>query len=323
MALTTGLASAAPPKQGGIFLVGTTGASVQIDPQLSYVSTGWWLEYATAAKLYNYPDRRGQAGALLRPEVASGFTVGDGGRTYTFSIRKGFRFSDGSPVTARNFAYAIRRAKDPALNSPASAFIGQVPSARATSNKLVIRLITPDASLLTKLAMPFFQATSLKLPLRTEVTSAYPSAGPYYFSRNEVNVLTSLRRNPYWRGGRPRHLDGVDVQWNERDSPDFPFDLRTPATADAQRLAERFGVNRTRFWAMPTSCIGYVAFNNRAGIFVGNPALRKAVNWALDRTDYGGSALRVSAVDAHASTADAGLRHGQEAPAVRRAGESR
>src|SRR5215203_4046932 len=93
-ALTAGLASAAPAKQGGIFRLGTTGASTQIDPQLSYVSTGWWLEYATAAKLYNYPDKTGQAGGLLRPEVASGFAVSGDGRTYTFTIRKGFRFSD-------------------------------------------------------------------------------------------------------------------------------------------------------------------------------------------------------------------------------------
>lgn len=63
--VTAQLASASRGfKQGGIFNYGTAGASVQIDPQLAYVTTAWWLEYATAAKLFNYPDRRGQAGAL-------------------------------------------------------------------------------------------------------------------------------------------------------------------------------------------------------------------------------------------------------------------
>ena len=95
LALTAGLASASPAKQGGIFRLGTTGASTQVDPQVAYVTTAWWLEYATAAKLYNYPDKSGQAGGLLRPEVASGFAVSGDGRTYTFTIRKGFRFSDG------------------------------------------------------------------------------------------------------------------------------------------------------------------------------------------------------------------------------------
>src|SRR5829696_6805499 len=96
-------------KKGGIWRLGTTGASTQIDPQIAYVTTAWWLEYATAAKLYNYPDKRGQAGAILVPEVASRFAVSRDGRTYTFTIRKGFRFSDGTHVRARSFAYAIDR----------------------------------------------------------------------------------------------------------------------------------------------------------------------------------------------------------------------
>ena len=96
-------AGAAPERKGGIFKVGTAGASVQIDPQLSNVTTGWWLEYATAAKLYNY-----RPGGRLVPEVASRFVVSSDGTHYTFFMRKGFRFSDGTPVTARNFKYAIQ-----------------------------------------------------------------------------------------------------------------------------------------------------------------------------------------------------------------------
>ena len=75
-------------KSGGVFRVGTTGASVQVDPQLAYITTAWWLEYATAAKLYNYPDRKGPVGNLLVPEVASRFTVSNGGgRTRSSSAR--------------------------------------------------------------------------------------------------------------------------------------------------------------------------------------------------------------------------------------------
>src|SRR4051812_793166 len=65
---------------GGIFRIGYAGASVQLDPQLAYVSTAWALEYATAAKLFNYPDRAGAAGGVLRPEVAAGYRVSRDGR---------------------------------------------------------------------------------------------------------------------------------------------------------------------------------------------------------------------------------------------------
>ena len=66
------------------------GASTQVDPQLAYVTTAWSLEYATAAKLYNYPDKKGPAGSKLIPEVASKFTVSKNGKVYTFTIRPGF-----------------------------------------------------------------------------------------------------------------------------------------------------------------------------------------------------------------------------------------
>src|SRR5436190_9373605 len=167
-------------RQGGIFRVGITGASARIDPQKAIEGSAWWLEYATAAKLYNYPDR----GGLLMPEVASGFKVSRGGRTYTFFIRKGFRFSDGSPVTAKSFSYAIDRVANPDLQSPGAWFITgpagteivgarsvnsgettHVSGVSARGNRLIIRLRKPDPAVLSKIAMPFFQATSTKLPL--------------------------------------------------------------------------------------------------------------------------------------------------------------
>jgi peptide/nickel transport system substrate-binding protein len=292
LALTTGLASAAPAKQGGILRIGTTGASTQVDPQIAYVATAWSLEYATAAKLYNYPDKPGQAGGFLRPEVASRVRVSGTGMTYTFTIRKGFRFSDGSPVTARNFAYAIKRAKSSALDAPAAAYASDIASATAKGSRLVIQLKRLLPALLTTLAMPFFQATSTKLPLTKEVTTGFPSAGPYYLSRNDVNVLTSIRKNPYWHGDRPRHLDGVDIQWNLNEQTAYEQTLANqldegPVPASQREaLAQQFSVNKTRFWKQPINCMSFVLFNNSKGLFAGNPSMRKAVNWALDRTDY-------------------------------------
>ena len=110
-------------KKGGIFRYGLVGASTQVDPQLAYVTTAWSLEYATAAKLYNYPDKKGPAGSKLIPEVASKFTVSKNGKVYTFTIRPGFVFSDGSKVTAKNFKYAIERTANHDLASPGAPFI--------------------------------------------------------------------------------------------------------------------------------------------------------------------------------------------------------
>jgi peptide/nickel transport system substrate-binding protein len=311
------LAGAARDRTGGIFKVGTTGASVQIDPQLSYISTGWWLEYATAAKLYNY-----RPGGKLVPEVASSFKVSQGGRKYTFFIRKGFRFSDGTRVTAASFTYAIDRVANHDLGSPGAQFITnssdggvdiagalvvnegngtRVTGAQAHGNKLVIKLNRPSGELISVLTLPFFQATSRKLPLDRGVVSVtsvkdLPTAGPYAFALNDSNRLTSLRRNPYWKRGpgrtAARNLVGVDLQWNLDERTAFEMvnakqlDEGPLPASEVESVARQYGVNRTRFWAKPVGCLGWIALNTKEGLFKDNPSLRQAVNWAIDRTDF-------------------------------------
>ena len=90
--------------------------------------------------------------------------------------------------------------------------------------------------------MPFFQATSTKLPLDREVVDVtsmadLPSAGPYAFTLNDVNRLTSLRRNPYWTRGpgrtAPRNLSGVDVSWNLNEQAAFEHGEGEPARRGA------------------------------------------------------------------------------------------
>src|SRR6266508_3705486 len=123
-------------RNGGIFKVATTGPSVKVDPQVAYVTTAWWLEYATAATLFNYPDKEGYAGTLLQPEVAFGFRLSRDGKTYSFTIRKGFRFSDGKPVTAKSFKFAIDRTLVSDLASPGAPFITNLIGVIAKGDKL-------------------------------------------------------------------------------------------------------------------------------------------------------------------------------------------
>jgi peptide/nickel transport system substrate-binding protein len=315
-----GAASSSASAKGGIFRVGTTGASVQVDPQLAYITTAWWLEYATAAKLYNYPDRKGPIGNLLVPEVASKFTVSNGGRTYTFFIRKGFRFSDGTPVTAENFKYAIDRIANHDLASPGAAFIidengtniigakdvndgngTHVSGVRVRGNRLIIRLTRPDGAFLSKITMPFFQATSTRLPLDREVVNigditTIPSAGPYAFSRNDINTLTSLRQNPYWKRGpgrdRPRNLAGLDLQWNLNEHTAFhqvennELDEGPLPAAEVQGVANQYGLNTARFWSKPVNCTGYLPMNMSRPLFKDNAPLRRAVSFVIDRRAY-------------------------------------
>ena len=306
-------------KKGGIWKIGTTGASTQVDPQIAYVTTAWWLEYATAAKLYNYPDKSGPAGSKLVPEVASKFTVSNGGKRYTFFIRKGFKFSDGTAVTASSFKYAINRTANKDLASPGAQFItdptgtnivgakdvndgkgNNVSGVQVKGNKLIVNLTRGDGTFLSKITMPFFQATSSKLPLTKEIVNVsgndLPSAGPYYMSRNAPDDLTQLRQNKFWKPGpgrnRPRNLAGLDYKWNLNEQTGFnqvkanQLDEGPLPAAEVQGVASQYGVNKTRFWTKSQNCTGYLPLNTANSLFKNNLPLRQAVNYAVSRKPF-------------------------------------
>ncbi len=98
--LLVAAATAAPSAQrGGTVVLDMTTDVDYIDPQLSYYGETWKLEATTACKLMNWPDKEGAAGAVATPEVASGLPlVSKDGNTYTFTIKPGFKFSNGKPV---------------------------------------------------------------------------------------------------------------------------------------------------------------------------------------------------------------------------------
>jgi ABC-type oligopeptide transport system substrate-binding subunit len=251
--------------------------------------------------------------------VASKFTVSRNGRTYTFTIRKGFRFSDGKPVTAKNFTRAIDRTANKDLASPGAAFITdpngtnivgaqkvnagsgtRVSGAVAKGNKVIIHLTKADGTFMSKITMPFFQAISTKLPLTKEVVTVngndLPSAGPYYYSRNQVNQQTSLRQNKYWHAGpgrhRPRNLSGLDVQWGLNEQTGFnqtkanQIDEGPLPASEVQNVANQYGLNKSRFWSKSQNCTGYLPMNMANSLFSGNTNLRKAINYAINRGAY-------------------------------------
>src|SRR5437899_13048755 len=114
--LHAGRGESAPPPNTVIVSQGSDFAT--LDPALAQ-SEEWELEYATCAKLLNYPPTTGYRGTRLVPEVAAAMPAVSPDRlTYTFRLRRGWRFSDGSRVTAASFARALEPPRSPELVSP-------------------------------------------------------------------------------------------------------------------------------------------------------------------------------------------------------------
>ena len=67
----------------------------------------------------------------LTPLLARRWEILDGGRRYVFHLRRDARWSDGQPVTARDFECAWRRTLDPATHSPNAEFLYPIKNAQA------------------------------------------------------------------------------------------------------------------------------------------------------------------------------------------------
>jgi YVTN family beta-propeller protein len=299
---------------GGVIRIDSEEGIDFLDPALAYYAQSWSIEQATCARLLNYPDRPAPAGSRLEPEVAVGLPARSAdGRAYTFTIRRGFRFSPPSnePVTARTFQYTIERTLSPKIKSPGRDYAddivgaqayeagkaGHISGVTARGNRLTIRLTRPAADFLTRISTPFFCAVPLGTPVDPKGVRVVPSAGPYYVASFTPGQGAVLRRNPNYRGSRPHRLGEIDyrlgvgkaqsVKEIEAGDADFAADGVPPQTLD--RLARQYGTGspvakggRQRFFVNPLLETTYLALNTSRPLF-SDEKLRQAVNYALDR----------------------------------------
>jgi peptide/nickel transport system substrate-binding protein len=303
-------------RAGGSLRIEVAEGPPSMDPARGYGAYEWQLGYAVGARLLNYPDAAAPEGSRLQPEVAAAMpTRSRDGKTYTFTIREGFRFSppSGEPVTAQTFKYAIERALSPKLDGSGGFFVSDIVGAvpymegkakhiagiKATRNKLTFRLTRAAGDFPTRISMPFFAAVPSDTPFARGLEEV-PSAGPYYvasFDRDEGMVL---RRNPNYSGGRPhwlaeiRLVTGVGRAQSARHAEEGTTDY-SPGweyiglLPDARRLARSYGprsdaarAGRQRYFINPMLGLDHIALNTSRPLF-SSARLRRAVNYAIDR----------------------------------------
>ena len=154
----------------------------------------------------------------LDPELATSWKISKDGRTITFTLRPGVKFSDGTPFSADDVAYTVQQMMDPNLHSPTGDSFrsgeGKVETKVLSATKIAITFAAPIAGL-DKL---FDQVAimSAKSPKKEMAV-----LGPYYVAENKPGSYLVLQRNPnYWKhdasGRQLPYIDSVrlDIQQN-------------------------------------------------------------------------------------------------------------
>src|SRR6266498_5569250 len=305
-----GLAGREEQQKGGTLRISRGRDIDSIDPALAYNIDSWMLEFATCAKLYNYPDKPAPQGAIAIPEVATGFPkVSAHGKTQTIQLKRTFRFNTGQPVTAANFVAAFNRDANPKLNSPATIYLHEIVgadvviagTAQAISGvralgryTLQIRTTRPLLDLVYRLTTPFFCPIAVNTPL-AEINDPLGS-GPYYVADRVPNRQVVLKRNPFYRGSRPANVDQIVMTMAagqaacraavDQNELDYCAGAGIPQ-ADFPEIVAKYGINRKggRFFFNPTLGTTFFAFNHDRPAFkgIGQIPLKKAINWAIDR----------------------------------------
>ncbi|WP_042369254.1 ABC transporter substrate-binding protein [Streptacidiphilus neutrinimicus] len=307
-------------KKGGTLQFWANQDVDSLDPTRAYYAFAWDLQRLYARTLLTYPSQPGTAGLQLSPDLASAMpTISNGGKTYTFKLRTGLKFSDGAPLTSKDVKYGIERdfAQDVLPGGPV--YLQQIldqgqkypgPYKDTDPNKMGLKSVqTPDPqTIVFNLASPnsdfeYYLAMGASTPVEAakDTGANYQKAplatGPYMIQSYTPNQAIKFVRNPNWdpstdpiRKALPDAID-VTITTNADD-----LDSRLLAgTADldigqvgVQTAAQAKILTNPQLKAntddAPNGFIRYIAMDTKVAPF-NNVHCRKAVEYAANPTD--------------------------------------
>jgi YVTN family beta-propeller protein len=296
-----------------------TGEPDFIDPALAYAGTSWSTLVNTNDGLVGFRRVGGVEGAQLVPDLAVSLPVPtDAGRTYTFTLRAGIRYSTGRLVQPEDIRAELERVF--AIAKSVSAARGQYdnivgasackPGRRCDLSRgiltnrlarsITFHLTAPDADFLAKLALPFASAVPAGTPIRDVGTRPVPATGPYMIVAYKKGKSLKIARNPRFRewshDAQPEgYPDSIEWRFTalgdvtsgvhavERGKADLAPTIVPPLS---KRALDRLALHYPSQLHISTgSATWYFFLNTRVPPF-DDVRVRQAVNYAFDRRAF-------------------------------------
>jgi YVTN family beta-propeller protein len=293
--------------RGGTLRV-LSGGFDSIDPAVAYTSQAWSALVLTNDGLVTFQRVGGSNGTRIVPDLASSLpTIADEGRTYTFQLRPGIRYSTGALVQPADFRRAIERSLEyqslpdrPGVGGYFTEIVGGAACAR-TPNRCDLRrgvavdpatrtitfhLTAPDPDFLNKLALPGAYAVPAGTPFKARLP--LPATGPYMISRYDAKHAVTLVRNPRfheWSPGAQPSGYPDRIAYTFSGSADAVKRGRADyALVSYDTVAElRRGGYGSQIHVNPALVTRYLFLNTRLAPF-DRVAVRRALNYAVDRS---------------------------------------
>ena len=296
--------------KGGEVNVSMTSFPDYVDPQLSYTVEGWEVLWNTYTPLLTYRHTKGDAGTEVVPGLAKDMPqVSDDGKVYKLTLRPNMKYSDGTPIKASDFTYAIKRLFK--ANSGGSVFyegivgatdfaegkadtIGGIVTDDSTGD-ITITLENPNGTFNNLLGLMFAAPVPPSTPLDKESTNnPPPSSGPFVITKVDAPNTLTMERNPEFKtikdaGANEVPDAGVDkivVTQNKNNSAQVTGVAQNTIDymvdpPDADRLPEVKSQYADRFRFEDSINTYYFWMNNQAAPF-NDVKVRQAINYAID-----------------------------------------
>ncbi len=253
------------------------GTPLSMDPALNSASTGSNIIRSSFVGLIGFQlDEKGEP--VRSPELAESYTISEDGLTYSFVLREGLKWSDGTDLTASQIKASWERAASPELGADYG-FLYDVISRKEdgslnvdvddAARTLVVHLPQPCAYFLDLLAfVPFF-------PVRVELADnegvwatnpeTYIGTGPFRMTKYAVDDVIVFEKNPnYWNAGAMK-LDGLEFFLSEDNTAiltayenNTVSYIQSIASSEYDRLQATYN-GELAFW--PTQGTYYILFN--------------------------------------------------------------
>ncbi len=203
--------SSASGKTFSVFRIAMDTGTDYLDPGLSYTVEGWGVMWNVYLPLIGYKHVNGPDGATIVPYLAENLpTVSSDGKTYSLTLRKGLKYSDGTAVKASDFKATIER--DFQVDSPGVGFFGNIVGASTyaktkkgqisgitaddATGAITIHLLAPQGDFENILATEFAAPVPASAPAKDQSTTPIASTGPYMIQSYKPNKQIVEVRNP-------------------------------------------------------------------------------------------------------------------------------
>ncbi|MBC7736310.1 MAG: ABC transporter substrate-binding protein [Candidatus Saccharibacteria bacterium] len=290
-------------ERGGVMTYGRYADSLFLDPVLNDANVDIWI----LSNLYDtllLPTDDGQG---VKAGLATEWTVGDDGMSVTLKLRDGIKFSDGSPITAADVAWSLKRAANPE-NGIWSFLVSAIADITAADDGTIkITLNRADPSIIPALSVfntailpqkQFEASAGATDAEKAKAFSEHPvGSGPFVLESWERGSVMKLVKNPYYwdlgDDGKPLpYLDGVTFEVIPDDATRI-LRLQSGELDGAEfipyaRVAELQGAEGISMQLYPSTKIQYITINTRPQIEgvdnpLSNAKVRQALNYATNK----------------------------------------